>query len=209
MSRAKKKSRPAKRSEYFKGNAFDRIKNFYMGKISDSQLTDKEKILKWRYENVWLLYQHHQKTSVAINNHVATCKVKGYEIDKRTAWRDFEKAKKLWGVEVRGNIESKLMLMDEMATEAFLAAREKKNVLHMNRAVKNLITVNKQLNKLHDEIRTPHKYELHLHLNEEHKILNLNRLPVNNSGYKEVLQSIEKNEMNEDTFNEHLDEADY
>lgn len=206
--RAKKKARPAVRSKYLKGTAFDRIKYFYLEKIPENCLTEKEKEMIWRFENIWGLYQKHLKSSIAIKHHVKTCEIKGYKIDERTAWRDFRDANKIWGKNARVNKQAKLVLLDEATTDIYLKAKEKKSLTQMNKAINNLLKINKQVEDQLEDSREPHTYELHIHLNSEKRTLDLNKLPFNNAAYKKVLENLEGREMDDDTCAKLIDESE-
>lgn len=204
MARKKKQTRRAIRTEYIKGSPYDRIKNFYLGKIGEDQLHKKDKELKWRYENVWALYQHHMKSNVAIKYHIASCQAKGIKMIERTAWRDFQKATKLWGKAGRVDKQAKLVLLDEMATETYFIAKDQGKLSQMNRAISNLIKVNEQTEDLLQDTREAHSYELHIHLPGEKKIMDLNKLPVADKDHQKVLQHVESSDMDDETFAQHL-----
>jgi hypothetical protein len=204
----KKKTRPALRTEYLRGKAEDRIKNFYLAKIPEDALTQKDIKIKERWENIWRLYKTHMKTSVAVKYHVSWCAQNGQPITEMTAYTDFNKATKIWGKISRIDRQAKLLLLDEMATDTYIQARDKEELGEMNREVANLIKINEQVEDYLEDSREPHKYELHLHLNGQRRTLDLNKLPVQNKEYQEVLRDLEGREADDNTFAKLIDEAE-
>ncbi len=206
---AKSETRPAVKSEYLKGTSFDRIKNYYLDKIDEKHLSQKELELIWRWENIWGLYRQHLKTSVAIKYHIKMCEKEGYSINERTAWRDFQKATKIWGKVARIDRQAKLVILSEMAMDTYISARDKNKISQMNRAISNLLKINLQVEDYLEDTRDPHTYELHIHLDNEERKLDLNKLPVNNSDYKKILEELEnEEECDEETIAKLIDEAD-
>ncbi len=204
----KGQSRPANRTKYLKGTAFDRIKYYYLGKVSKDRLRPSDLKIVDRWENIWRLYKTHLKTSVAVKLHLSWCRENGQNITEMTAYNDLQNASKIWGKIAQVDRQAKLLLLDEMATETYTIARDQNELGEMNRAIANLLKINEQVEEFMEDSREPHKYELHLHVNGEQRSLNLNKLPVNNPEYKEVLNQVEEQEADDDTFAKLVDESE-
>lgn len=189
--------RPADRTKWQEGSAFDRIKYHYLGKLRKEKLTAKELQLMDRWEQVWTLYKRHLKSSLAVKYHREICQRQGYGISSATAYRDLQQATKIWGQLTRLDRQAKLVLLDEMATDTFLAARDQDELGEMNRAIANLLKINEQVDEHLEDYREPHKYELHLHLNGELRTLDLNKLPTKHPDYQQVLDEVEDQELTE------------
>lgn len=204
----KGQSRPANRTEYLKGTAFDRIKYYYLGKITKDRLRPSDLKIVDRWENIWRLYKTHLKTSVAVQLHLSWCRENGHDITERAAYLDLQNSSKIWGKIAQVDRQAKLLLLDEMATETYTIARDQLELGEMNRAIANLLKINEQVEEFMEDSREPHKYELHIHVDGQKRALDLNKLPVQNTAYREVLQQMEEQESDEDTFARLVDETE-
>jgi len=199
--------RPADRKQWQEGTPFDRIKYYYLGKLRKEKLTPKENHLMERWEQVWRLYKRHLKSSLAIKYHQQQCETDGQPISYRTAHRDLQHATKIWGQLTRLDRQAKLVLLDEMATDIYISARDAGELAEMNRAVANLVKINEQVEEHLEDYREPHRYELHLHLNGEQRSLDLSQLPnAQNAEYRQVLEQVEDQELDGAAFAELADE---
>jgi hypothetical protein len=208
MESVARATRNADLTKYQQGTSFDRIKYHYLGKLRKEKLTATELQLIDRWENVWRLYKQHYKGSLAIKYHLEICKRQGKSISHVTAWRDLQSATKIYGKITRLDRQAKLQMLDEMATDTYILAKDQGELGEMNRAVANLIKINDQVEDYLEDSREPHKYELHIHVDGKKRTLDLNKLPVQNRAYQDVLSEVEENEEEDGSFARLIDEAE-
>lgn len=129
----------------------DKITAYMIGKIEIEELSENEKKIMSRWNAVWTLLNNFHSPSQAVEVHKRKQEEKGDPISIRTAWDDYRNANTLWGSIAHTSYKAKLIVLEEYAMRTFQMAMAAKDIKEMNRAVKNMIEVNRD-NKMIDEL---------------------------------------------------------
>ena len=178
----------------------DKIEAYYAGDLTKEDLSDQENMVRKRVIDLWsLMRDEFFSPSKAVEEHCTRLSETEEAISLRTAWRDYDLVKRIFGD--RGTLTKEAMF--RMAYEhALIILRDcKDDMQERNRAFKNLVEVIKNMPGDIRRETTPGTYILQFNVNGKPKPIeiNLTEMPgMEDAQVVDIINSIDQHDISDE-----------
>ena len=175
----------------------DRIAAVMVGELAENELTAEEHRMMERWEQLWSLLNNYHSTTQAVKAHLSKCEQAGHPISRATAYRDLDRATKLWGDASKVKKQTQLVLLNEYAMKILQLATKAHNYSEMNKALANLVKITAQQEEFFDHTPEPHTYLVQINnaagVTQTLDVDQLHTLPIEE--HESVMDAVESREI--------------
>lgn len=185
-----------------KGTHEDRIAGYYMGHFTEEVLSEADRRIMQRWNQVWSIANHFYSPWQAIRMHMKKCKDEGNEISQTQAFYDYKNATRVFGDVVKTTKDAKRALLEEFTMKALQMSLNSRDLDNMNKAITNLIKIaalDRDTPEDHNKsANTMFVMNVYTKGSKNPKIINLDELDkVDRNQQKEILEAVEDEEVTE------------
>ncbi|MEM8564939.1 MAG: hypothetical protein AAGF85_00665 [Bacteroidota bacterium] len=137
--------RPSGKLDFHLYTAEDRVNAYIVGEIPREKLQRNDHELMERWIAIWHLQLEMLPSSQVVIKHMRLCEEAGKPINYRTAWKDLRRANKAFGHLGSTNQKARWVILYEIQMKVLKLAEADNNHQEMNRAIKNLVSINENL----------------------------------------------------------------